>query len=100
MPLVLALLSLLIASLVAIGGVSFMRFAAWQEWQIHNYWSFLAARLIFFGVTAWAWVWLRRRTLQVQPATLKRLKKAELTAVLGILLIELLRALALWEELV
>ncbi|QXI26359.1 hypothetical protein [Pseudomonas vanderleydeniana] len=99
-PLVGALLSLLIASLVAIGGVSFMRFAAWQEWQVHNYWSFLAARLILFGLAAWAWVWFRRRTLQVQPATLQRLKRAELTSLAGILLIELMRVLALWEELV
>ncbi|WP_198291640.1 hypothetical protein, partial [Pseudomonas asplenii] len=48
-PLVLALLSLLMASLVAIGGFSFMRFAAWQEWQVHNYWSFLVARGVFQG---------------------------------------------------
>ncbi|MGY2227569.1 hypothetical protein ACW9IK_33175 [Pseudomonas gingeri] len=99
-PLALALLSLLIVSFVTIGGLSLMRLATWQEWQIHNYWYFLIARLTLFSLAAWGWVWFRRRTLRAQPVFLKSLKRVEVTAVLGILLIELVRALALWGELV
>ncbi|SDT07855.1 hypothetical protein NLK61_25460 [Pseudomonas fuscovaginae UPB0736] len=99
-PLVLALLSLLVGSLVTLGGLSLMRVAEWQAWQIHHYWYFLSARIVCFSLAAWGWVGLRRRTLRVQPAFLPRLKKAEVTAVFGILLIELMRVLALWEELV
>ncbi|WP_416769570.1 hypothetical protein ACMGT0_20625 [Pseudomonas sp. RHF3.3-3] len=99
-PMVLALLSVLVGSLVTIGGLSLMRFAQWQEWQIHNYWLFLIARIVFFGFVAWGWVWFRRRTLKVQPVFLHTVKRAEVTAVLGILLIELVRISALWESLV
>ncbi|WP_193394239.1 hypothetical protein [Pseudomonas asplenii] len=55
---------------------------------------------MFFGFAAWGWVWFRRRTLKVQPVFLHTVKRAEVTAVFGILLIELVRISALWESLV
>ncbi|WP_273825646.1 MULTISPECIES: hypothetical protein [Pseudomonas] len=98
-PLLLALLSLLVGSLVSISGLSLMRFAQWQAWQVHHYGYFLLARLLLFSLAAWGWVWFRRRALPVQPGVPNSLKRAEVIAALGILLIELVRALALWEGL-
>jgi len=99
-PQVLALLSVLVGRLVTIGGLLIMRLAEWLDLEVHDYWYFLIARIVFFSLAAWGWVAFRRKALTRQPVFLKRFKRAEVIAVFGILLIELMRVLALWEELV
>ncbi|NWA02716.1 hypothetical protein [Pseudomonas gingeri] len=95
-PMVFALLTLLVASLMNVGGLSLMHLTAWQGWQMDAYWHFLAARIVLYSLGVMGWIRFRTKLLSAQPAFLKGLKRSEKAVALAVLLVEMLRAYARW----
>lgn len=64
--------------------------AGWERWMVSATGYFLAWRLCLYGTTAYSWLWMRRRLLAREPGTAARhrLIRAEIAAVLAIVVLE------------
>ncbi|NWB32099.1 hypothetical protein [Pseudomonas gingeri] len=96
-PMVFALLALLVATLMNVGGLSLMHLTAWQGWQVDTYWHFLVSRLTLYSLGVLGWMRFRKKLLRTQPAFLKGLIRSEKAAALALLVVEILRAYVQWE---
>ena len=72
--------------------VAFGSIDRWVTWFQRHRLHFLLWRLLLYGVTAYAWLPLRRRivTAEAGSATAARLLRAEVAAVIAVVLIEAL----------
>ncbi|MCK2094546.1 hypothetical protein [Thauera aromatica] len=61
----------------------------WQQWLTAHASYFLAWRLLLYGVTAWGWLWMRRRVLAREPGARQRLLRAEIAAVVAVAALEI-----------
>ncbi len=62
----------------------------WQRWMSEHAAVFLIWRLMLYAFTMYGWIWMRRRLLAREPgaSTQQRLRRAELSAVLAVILLE------------
>lgn len=62
----------------------------WRQWLNEHGGLFLAWRVLLYSGTLWGWLWLRRRLRAREPdgAAAGRLWRAELAAVVAVLLLE------------
>lgn len=63
----------------------------WQTWLTAHSNHFLAWRLLLYAGTAYGWIWMRRRVLAREPdaGTRRRLRRAEMAAVVAVAALEL-----------
>lgn len=64
--------------------------SAWSRWLESHRWPFLAWRMCLYGGTAWVWWWMHRRVREREPerGARVRLWRAEIAAVLAVLVLE------------
>lgn len=84
---------LLLAAAVAanVAGIYFIgSISGWEQWLAEASGFFLLWRLCIYGVTAYGWVWMRRRLLarHSDAHTRRRLLRAEIAAVLALVILE------------
>lgn len=62
----------------------------WQRWMAAQSGAFLAWRLLLYAVTAWGWLWMRRRLRAREPerAAGLRLLRAEVAAIVAVIALE------------
>ncbi|WP_084824831.1 hypothetical protein [Lampropedia cohaerens] len=62
----------------------------WQRWMAAQSGAFLAWRLLLYAVTAWGWLWMRRRLRAREPerAAGQRLLRAEVAAIVAVIVLE------------
>ena len=62
----------------------------WQRWMHEHARFFLLWRLLLYAITVYGWLWMRRRLLAREPGntTRQRLRRAEISAVLAVILLE------------
>ncbi|MDH0639289.1 MULTISPECIES: hypothetical protein [Pseudomonas] len=87
-----ALLVLLVAVVANVVGIHLAGgIEGWQAWLTAHSNHFLAWRLLLYAVTAYGWIWMRRRVLAREPdaGTRRRLLRAELAAVVAVAALEL-----------
>jgi len=63
----------------------------WQQWLDDHSGHFLAWRLLLYAGTTWGWCWMRRRVLarEAETGTHRRLRTAEIAAVIAIAALEI-----------
>ena len=63
---------------------------SWQAWMAAQSGAFLAWRLMLYAATAWGWLWMRRRlrTREPQRAAGQRLLRAEVAAIVAVIVLE------------
>lgn len=86
---ILLLVATIVANVIGIhlaGGIE-----AWQQWLTEHTGHFLVWRLWLYAVTAWGWVWMRRRVLAREPeaGTRQRLRRAEISAIVAVAALEI-----------
>lgn len=69
----------------------------WQRWMSDHTEVFLVWRLLLYGITVYGWIWMRRRLLAREPGTTtrQRLRRAEISTVLAVTLLETWQLLSL-----
>lgn len=74
-----------IAGIYLVGSV-----AGWQRWLAASAGYFFIWRLCLYGVTAYGWIWMRRRLLarEADMQTRRRLIRTEIAAVAAIVALE------------
>ena len=82
-----ALLTFLVnaVGMMSLGGVR-----QWAHWFQDHRLYFLLWRILIYGITVYAWLAMRRRVLTAEPdgATAMRLLRAEVSAIVAVVLIE------------
>lgn len=81
--LILAAVAVNVTGIRIIGSVS-----GWAHWLHAHRAFFLLWRLCLYGATACGWWWMRERLRQQEPGAHRRLRRAELAAVLAIMALE------------
>lgn len=84
---------LLLAAAVAanVAGIYFLgSIAGWEQWLAEASGFFLLWRLCLYGVTAYGWMWMRRRLLarHSDAHARRRLLRTEIAAVLALVILE------------
>lgn len=84
-------LLLVVAVAANVAGIYFLgSIAGWEQWLAEASGFFLLWRLCLYGVTAYGWMWMRRRLLarQSDVHTRRRLLRTEIAAVLALVILE------------
>jgi len=86
-----AMLLLAAAVLINIVGIHFLgSVVGWERWLVETSGFFLLWRLCLYGATVCGWVWMRRRLLARESGmeARRRLLRAEVAGVVGIVALE------------
>jgi hypothetical protein len=86
-----ALLVALVAVAINLAGIRLIgNLDGWSRWMQGHAAYFLAWRLCLYTATGYGWWWMRRRLRQreTSPESHRRLRRAEIAAVLAIVLLE------------
>lgn len=62
----------------------------WQRWMAAQSGAFLVWRLLLYAITAWGWLWMRRRlrTREPERAAGQRLLRAEVASIVAVIALE------------
>lgn len=93
-PVAVAGLAVLIALAFNMLGIHLLKgIPAWQEWRAESYWAFFAWRVALYCVALWVWLRYRDQLFGDSTAAKASRRKTEVSVVLSLLLIELIRSL-------
>lgn len=93
-PITIAGLAILIALAFNVMGIHLMKgLPAWQEWRAESYWDFFAWRVALYCVALWVWRRYREQLFGDSTAAKASRRRTEVSVVLSLLLIELIRSL-------
>jgi len=66
----------------------------WENWLKNSAPLFLVWRLLLYAATIYGWLWMRKRLVQREPEATHQLKRAEIGAVLAVVVLEITNGLA------
>lgn len=93
-PITFAGLAILIALIFNVMGIHLMEgLPAWQKWRASSYWDFFAWRVALYCVVLWVWLRYRDQLFGDSTAAKASRRRTEVSVVLSLLLIELIRFL-------
>jgi len=88
-------LLLVMAVIINVTGIVWLGdILSWDEWLKNKASLFLIWRLLLYAATVYGWMWMRKRVLRREPKAKDKLHRAEICAVLSVVLMEVTSVLS------